>query len=116
MPTRKNAILEIILSDLSTLYHPPTTVAPLQVDKGKKGVDSDHNILIFAPLSNQNYRIERNKKYIKVRPIPDSQILNFENEIIGTDWNYLINSPDIDEKTSMMLSCMLLTNIFLKNP
>ena len=107
VPTRKNAILEIIISDLSTLYHPPTTVAPLQVDKGKKGEDSDHNILIFAPLSNQKYKIERNKKYIKVRPIPDSQILNFENEIISTDWNYLFNSPNIDEKTQIFHDVIL---------
>ena len=42
--TRKLATLEIILSDLMTLYHPPTTLAPLQVDKGKKGKNSDHYI------------------------------------------------------------------------
>ena len=32
VPTRNGAILEIVLSDLHTLYRPPTTLAPLQVD------------------------------------------------------------------------------------
>ena len=32
VPTRKSATLEIILSDMPTLFHPPTTLPPLQVD------------------------------------------------------------------------------------
>ena len=35
--TRKQATLEIILSDLLNLYHPPTVIGPLQVDVGKIG-------------------------------------------------------------------------------
>ena len=37
IPTRKEAILEIILSDISNLYHPPTTLPPLQADPEKIG-------------------------------------------------------------------------------
>ena len=59
-----------MLTYLSTLYHPPTTLAPLQVDADKKGADSDHNIILMAPLSNASYAIKRNKKTIKVRPLP----------------------------------------------
>ena len=57
-PTRYQAILEIVLCDISNLYHPPTTLAPLQVDSDKKGSDSDHNIAVFAPQTNANYRLE----------------------------------------------------------
>ena len=39
-PTRNQAILEIILSDISNKYHPTTTLAPLQVDSDKKGSDT----------------------------------------------------------------------------
>lgn len=31
--TRKSAVLEVILTDLATLYHPPTSRPPLEVDK-----------------------------------------------------------------------------------
>ena len=59
VPTRKSATLEIIMTDLHTQYHTPTILPPLQVDEGKKGQDSDHNIVIFAPQDNVQYK----KKY-----------------------------------------------------
>ena len=68
VPTRNKAILEIVLSDFSNLYHPPTTLPPLQVDADKKGSDSDHNIVVFAPLSNSKYQMDRIKKSIRIRP------------------------------------------------
>ena len=74
VPTRNKAILEIVLSDISNMYHPPTTLAPLQVDSDKRGSDSDHNIVVLAPLSNAKYKIKRVKKSIKIRPIPESGI------------------------------------------
>ena len=49
VPTRKSATLEIVLTDLHILYHPPTTLPPLQVDEGKTGASTDHNIVVFAP-------------------------------------------------------------------
>ena len=69
--TRKNATLEIILSDLMNLYHPPTALAPLQVDEDKSGKDSDHNLVVFAPKSDTNFAVKRKKKLIKTRPIPE---------------------------------------------
>ena len=95
---RNKAILEIVLSDFSNLYHPPTTIAPLQVDVNKKGSDSDHNIVVFAPLNNPNYQIERTKKSIKIRPLPESQIFKFENDLINTTWSCVLDPENIDEK------------------
>ena len=60
IPTRKLATLEILLTDLHTLYHPPTTLPPLQVDSNKKGKDGDHDVGIFAPASNAQKK-ENNK-------------------------------------------------------
>ena len=45
--TRKNEILDLILTDLHTSYLPSKTIAPLEVDANKKGVPSDHKIVIF---------------------------------------------------------------------
>ena len=99
-PTRNEAVLEILLSDISNLYHPPTTIAPLQVDTDKKGSDSDHNIVVFAPLNNANYQIERIKKSIKIRPLPESQVSKFENDLINTDWSCVLKTDNIDEKVT----------------
>ena len=55
---------------------------------------------MIASLSNASYAIKRNKKTIKVRPLPESQIIKFENEIINHDWSDVINCSNIDEKVS----------------
>ena len=80
--TRKSATLEILLTDLHTMFHPPTTLPPLQVDKGKVGKDSDHNIVVFAPISNIQYQQTRQKKTILTRPLPESEIFKFEKDLI----------------------------------
>ena len=100
VPTRNQAILEILLSDLSHMYHPPTTLPPLQVDTDMAGSDSDHNIVIFAPKNNADYQLKRAKKSVKVRPLPQSKIFEFENEMINTNWDSVINCHNIDQKAS----------------
>ena len=83
VPTRKAATLEILLTDLHTLYHPHTTIPLMQVDTDKVGKDGDHEIVILAPTSNKQYKIRRQKKIIASRPLPESQIINFEKAIIS---------------------------------
>ena len=46
-PTRKDEILDIIITDLHTSYHAPLPLPPLQVDEDKVGKDSDHRIMLF---------------------------------------------------------------------
>ena len=48
--TRKYAILENIITDLHTLYQAPQCLPPLQVDEGKAGSDSDHNIVLLVQV------------------------------------------------------------------
>ena len=96
--TRKEATLEIILSDIMTLYHPPTTLAPLQVDKGKKGKNSDHYNLVFAPRSDPNFMIEQQKREIKTRPLPDSMIPLFGKEIQKQTWENVFFKENLNSK------------------
>ena len=67
--TRKDAVLEIILTDLHTLFHPPTTLPPLQVDANSQGKDGDHAIVVFAPICNSDYKMERKKRTVVTRPL-----------------------------------------------
>ena len=96
--TRKDAILENIITDLHSFYHPPTTLSPLQVDEGKKGADSDHEVVIFAPLSNVNYQRSRDKKTIITRPLPNSGFISFGQDITQHTWGEVLNTDDVNTK------------------
>ena len=98
VPTRNTATLEIILTDLHTMYHPPTTIPPLQVDSEKVGKDGDHEIVILAPKSNAQYMIKRQKKAIVTRPLPESKIQNFEKAIMSTNWEKIFKDKNIHQQ------------------
>jgi hypothetical protein len=55
---------------------------------------------LFAPQMNANYKIDRIRKSIKVRPLPESQILTFENDLIHSDWSKVLDCQNVDEKVS----------------
>ena len=56
VPTRKNpdAILDIIITNISALYEQPYTLQPLENDEDKSGVPSDHLIVIMKLISNSS--------------------------------------------------------------
>ena len=99
VPTRKGAVLELLLTDLHPFYHPVTTLAPLQVDENKTGSDSDHDIVVMAPRSNCKYKIERIKKTVKTRPLPESGQKEFGREITNHKWEEVLNTANVDQKT-----------------
>ena len=101
IPTRKAATLSIVLTDLHTLYHPPTTLAPLQVDSNKKGKDADHEIILLAPKNNTLYKQKRAKKVIKSRPILDSQLQKFEKDLAIYPWSEIFEGKNANEKASL---------------
>ena len=101
IPTRKDATLSIVLTDLHSMFHPPTTMPPLQVDHNKKGKDSDHEIVLLAPKSNAQYKVERTKKVIKSRPILKSQLLNFEQDLASFPWAEVFDGKNPNEQTSI---------------
>ena len=98
VPTRNSATLEIVLTDLHTLYHPPNTLPPQQVDSDKPGKDSDHNVVLFAPKSDQKYKSERKKRIVRTRPLPESQIFRFEQELAKYPWEQVFLNKPVDEQ------------------
>ena len=97
--TRMSATLSVVLTDLHSFFHPPTTLPPLQVDEDKKGEDSDHNIVVLAPKSNAQYKINRVKKTIRTRPIPESQLINFEKDLANFPWSDVFEGKNPNEQT-----------------
>ena len=101
VPTRKNATLEIILTDLHTLFHPPTTLPPLQVDEDKLGQDSDHEVVVFAPKQNIQFKKSRTKKTVKTRPLPESQISKFEDDLRKYPWDEAFRNKSVNEQVDL---------------
>ena len=104
VPTRKSARLEIVLTDLHTFYHPVTTISPLQVDTNKKGKDSDHEIVLFAPKSDPKYVKERKKTVVKTRPLSIQQITEFEQELSNFPWDETFKDITVDDQVELFHS------------
>ena len=77
--TRRNpdAILDVIITNLHALFHPPTTLEPLDNDDDNSGKPSDHLPVVMYPLTNQNPVQAKRYKIIRYRPYPDSAIREF---------------------------------------
>ena len=105
--TRKNAILEIILTDLHPYYHAPTTIDPLEVDDDKLGANSDHNIVIMAPKTNSKFKNEHVKREKMVRPTPFSKIEDFGKEITTHKWTEVLEVQNLDDKVENFHSYLL---------
>ena len=86
------------------LFHPPTTLPPLQVDSDKVGADSDHDVVVLAPICNSEYRIERKKKSVVTRPLPESQMAKFETAVMSFNWDEAFLDKSVDEKVDIFHS------------
>ena len=96
--TRNGEILDLMITDMHTSYLPCFTLPPLDVDQNKKGVASDHRMIIFPPAKDKNVIIKREKKEFKIRPISLSKIQEC-GKFIGTHlWNDIYETDNADEK------------------
>ena len=95
--TRKSAILEKIITDLHTLFQPPRCLPPIQVDEDKDGSDSDHNIVILAPIEISNNQ-KREKRSDITRPLPDTGVSQFADFITAHTWGEVVGEGNIDQK------------------
>ena len=97
--TRRNpdATLDVIITNIQSFYHPPTTLEPLDNDENVNGKPSDHLIVKMVPLSSQNPNLIKRYKVIKYRPFPDSAIREMGQWIQSQTWKeiYDIQSPDL---------------------
>ena len=115
-PTRKDKILDIILADLHTCYHSPLLVPPLQVDDDTVGKDSDHRIILFAPIPEGEKQTLREYKYINSRPLPQSCISQMGQFICRYPWSevFLVQSANDKVINVMPLWDVLWTRFSLK--
>ena len=99
VPTRKGATLQLIITDLHTFMYPPTAEPPMQKDEGSKGMDGDHQTLMFAPKASKDFFVKRAKRKIKTRPLPQTKVDAFCAEMTRHSWENVLKCKDIDSKT-----------------
>ena len=115
-PTRGNRILDVIMTNLHSYYSEPVILPPINPDNEANGVPSDHNG-VFAKPSPSSNSIQTNPKIKKfIRPLPQSLIDNFGQQLQELDLNF---DPHMntDEMVSLFQSKLnsLVTEVFPLN-
>ena len=65
-----------------------------------KGSDSDHNIIVFAPLTNTQFKKKRQFTNISYRPLPPSKIQEFGQEFVLHPWQEVLECEDGHQKAA----------------
>ena len=92
---------------MATLLHPPTTLDPIKQDDNTTGKPSDHNVVIVAPRSDVNFQVQRHKKRIHLRPMPDSKVSSFMRDIAKHEWSEIYQCDDPHEKADLFHQIIL---------
>ena len=89
-PTRKEAILDLILTNINNdLFENPKTMPKIG--------DADHYSLLVKPKNYVKPKTENIK--IKMRKYPKSAMIGFGNWITTFDWSQLVSLTDVNDKT-----------------
>ena len=97
--THGRKVLDVILTNLGRFFNDPVTVMPVPVDNINKGVPSDHLGIVVTPILSASPP-SRQKRTIIFRPMPESLLNSFGNEICNTTWDFLapnLSSTEITE-------------------
>ena len=100
VPSRNNAALEVIITDLGHLFHPPTSFPSLKVDSDKTGRDSDHLVIVFAPKSNSEFYSQLKTRTIKYRPMEETSIIDFGRILTKHTWKEVYATENVNEKVN----------------
>ena len=96
-PTRGNAILDPVITDLHSFYQKPLIEAPLQSDT-ENGEESDHKMVLVKPLNNIEHKIVIEKKTVKVRNYSDENFATMGRALDELDWAFLSQCLSVDTK------------------
>ena len=80
-PTLKQ--LDVVYTDCPSLFQEPSILPPMQVDEGKVGKDAGVMVLTRNNLAREGGEV---REKIRVRPFPESGIINFGLRLIEEEW------------------------------
>ena len=100
-PTRKQEILDIVLTNLFPFYNAPVILPPVQPDVPGQGVPSDHSVPICVPHTDPNNPPTRVYRTITSRPLPDSKIRDFGQWLTSESWESITDIADPTEQVEV---------------
>ena len=116
-PTHGRKVLDIVLTNIWMFYNEPEIVEPIPVDDPAKGVPSDHSGVVVMPICNADQPPMRRKMKKVFRPMPDSLVNKFGEEICNMSWNFLspeLSSTELTELFQTKMTIMVDDNFPLK--
>ena len=96
LPTLGGKNLDVILSTLGRYYSPPLIVPPVKCDDPTKGVPSDHSVPIIYPINSSTLSDPKCYTVKTTRPLPDSGVRAFGQQIIQEDWDNVSERDSVD--------------------
>jgi hypothetical protein len=82
-PTRKGAILDVIMMNIFQHYNLPIIAPPLNPDNPDDGKPSDHSVPIAIPHTDRHNPPVRNYRTHQYRPLPVSSVHKFGQWMVG---------------------------------
>ena len=67
-------------------------------------MDGDHQTLILAPKASKDFVVNREKRKVTTRPLPESLVGAFCLELTKHSWNTLLKESDVNKKVSIFHS------------
>ena len=112
VPTRKDKILDVVVTNLGEFYEVPIALPPLQPDDPRHGKPSDHQGVLVSPIPQVVSKATH--RSIKVRRFPENKLQIF-GQIIGNEkWTFL--DPNLNPTQLVELfqfySCKMTDAIF----
>ena len=68
------------------------------MDSDKNGKDSDHLMAVFAPKTDNKFKVLRTKRRVTTRPLPETRIPAFCREIQAQSWISVYEEENLDRK------------------
>ena len=101
------AILDPIITTLSGLYQEPLCLEPLDADPNKKGVKSDHRIVVARPINTINNKCVRETRTIKFRPFPESGLKKMTEWLIDEKFEPVFSAISAHDKAEIFQQMLL---------
>ena len=97
-PTYKLKTLDVIMTNLHSLYDVPIITPPVQPDNPQYGAPSDHSSVVAVPLSRDTVSRSRDYETRVYRPLPQSGVVEFGEWICNEKWESIVNSCNPTEQ------------------
>ena len=100
--THNNKCLDILITNIHTLYQPVVISPPLQPDDPAKSKPSDHLVPILYPISGQSVSVSRTYQTKTTRPMPESGMRKFGEWLTQEEWAQVAQADGPDEKLEQL--------------